>query len=226
MQKMIKKLGYALSVSSALLFAGQALSDATSGVQTSSGHDHAHTHSHDAKGSVHDGYFEDDQVKPRALSDWEGDWQSVYPYLVDGTLDPVMADKAKHGDESADEYRAYYDAGYKTDVDRIVIEGSNVTFFRGKESISGHYETDGHEILTYKKGNRGVRYVFKKTGGDDAAPQFIQFSDHIIAPEKAGHYHLYWGNDRAALLKEVTNWPTYYPSRLIGEQIVDEMLAH
>lgn len=226
MQTMIKKLGYALSVSSALLFAGQALSEGKSGAQKSSGHDHAHTHSHNAKGSVYEGYFKDDQVKPRALSDWEGDWQSVYPYLVDGTLDPVMADKAKHGDKSAEEYRAYYDTGYKTDVDRIVIEGNNVTFFRGKQSVGGNYETDGHEILTYKKGNRGVRYVFKKTGGDDAAPQFIQFSDHIIAPEKAGHYHLYWGNDRAALLKEVTNWPTYYPSRLNGKQIVDEMLTH
>jgi zinc transport system substrate-binding protein len=132
MQKMIKKLGYALSVSSALLFAGQALPKGTSGAQTSSGHDHAHSHSHDAKGSVYEGYFEDDEVKPRALSDWEGDWQSVYPYLVDGTLDPVMADKAKHGDKSADEYHAYYDAGYKTDVDRIVIKGSNVTPARAR----------------------------------------------------------------------------------------------
>lgn len=226
MQKMIKRPVWAFAISFALLFAGQALSEGTGSAETTSGHDHAHSHSHDSKGSVYEGYFEDDQVKPRALSDWEGDWQSVYPYLVDGTLDPVMTDKAKHGDKSADDYRAYYDAGYKTDVDRIVVKGSNISFFRGSEHVNANFETDGHEILTYKKGNRGVRYVFKKTGGDDAAPQFIQFSDHIIAPEKAGHYHLYWGNDRAVLLKEVTNWPTYYPSNLSGKQIVEEMLAH
>ena len=220
MNKVIRTLGYALSVSSALVFAGAA------GAQTSSGHNQANSHSHDKKRSVSDGYFDDQQVKARLLSDWEGNWQSVYPYLVDGTLDPVMAHKAKHGDKGAAEYRAYYDTGYKTDVDRILITGKKITFFRGKEAVNGDYEADGHEILTYKKGNRGVRFIFRKTAGDEAAPQFIQFSDHIVAPEKADHYHLYWGNDRAALLNQLTNWPTYYPSDLNGTQIVEEMLAH
>ncbi|MBX5083478.1 metal-binding protein ZinT [Rhizobium lentis] len=220
MTKAITTLSCALAVSAILTCAGMAAA------QTSSGNNHNHNHSHDKKGSAYDGYFDDDQVKARELSDWEGDWQSVYPYLVDGTLDPVMADKAKHGDKSAGEYRAYYDTGYKTDVDRIVINGKKVTFFRGKDSVIGDYETDGHEILTYKKGNRGVRFIFRKNAGDDAAPRFIQFSDHIVAPEKADHYHLYWGNDRAALLNEVTNWPTYYPASLSGKQIAEEMLSH
>lgn len=220
MNKAMRTLGHVLALSSALGVAGVAAA------QTSSEHKHAHSHSHGEKNSVYDGYFEDDQVKARALSDWEGDWQSVYPYLVDGTLDPVMEEKAKHGDKSAAEYRAYYDVGYKTDIDRILIEGKKVTFFQGKKPVSGEYVTDGHEILTYKKGNRGVRFIFKKVRGDEGAPSFIQFSDHIIAPEKANHYHLYWGNDRAALLNEVTNWPTYYPAKLGGKQIVEEMLAH
>ncbi|MBX5039336.1 ZinT family metal-binding protein [Rhizobium lentis] len=220
MNKAITTLSCALAVSAILTCAEMAAA------QTSSGNNHNHSHSHDKMGSTYDGYFDDDQVKARELSDWEGDWQSVYPYLVDGTLDPVMADKAKHGDKSAGEYRAYYDTGYKTDVDRIVINGKKVTFFRGKDSVVGDYETDGHEILTYKKGNRGVRFIFRKSAGDDAAPRFIQFSDHIVAPEKADHYHLYWGNDRAALLNEVTNWPTYYPASLSGKQIAEEMLSH
>lgn len=215
---MIRTSAYALALT-ALVVAGAATA-------RTSAHNHAHSHSHDEKGAVHDGYFEDDQVKARLLSEWEGDWQSVYPYLVDGTLDPVMAEKAKHGDKSAEEYRAYYDLGYKTEVDRIVIDGKKVTFFRGDGPVSGDYEADGHEILTYKKGNRGVRFIFKKVAGDDAAPGFIQFSDHIIGPKKADHYHLYWGNDRAALLNEVTNWPTYYPLSLTGEQIVEQMLVH
>jgi hypothetical protein len=48
-------------------------------------HDHAHDHGDD---QIYKGYFEDSQIKDRALSDWEGDWQSVYPYLLDGTLHP------------------------------------------------------------------------------------------------------------------------------------------
>lgn len=189
----------------------------------------AHSHSHDQSDKAKDvykGYFEDGQVKARPLSDWEGEWQSVYPYLKDGTLDPVMAHKAEHGDKTAEEYRAYYDTGYRTDVDRIVIEGDMVTFHRPGKSVSARYAQDGQEILTYEKGNRGVRFIFRKSGGDEAAPGFIQFSDHKIAPEKADHYHLYWGDDRAALLKEVTNWPTYYPASLDGKQIAEEMTHH
>lgn len=218
MNRTIRTLGHILALSSALGIATVSTAQAAS--------EHTHKHSHGEKSAVHDGYFDDDQVKARQLSDWEGDWQSVYPYLADGTLDPVMEEKAKRGDKSAADYRAYYDVGYKTDVDRILIEGAKVTFFQGNKAASGEYVSDGHEILIYKKGNRGVRFIFRKTAGDEAAPGFIQFSDHIIAPEKAGHYHLYWGNDRAALLNEVTHWPTYYPAKLNGKQIVEEMLAH
>ena len=187
---------------------------------------HDHSHAHDEEKTVAKGYFEDAQVQARTLSDWQGDWQSIYPYLADGTLDPVMAHKAEHGSKTAEEYRAYYDIGYKTDVDRIQIDGDIVTFHRQAGSVSGTYAEDGHEILTYEKGNRGVRFIFKKTQGDAAAPAFIQFSDHRISPEKADHYHLYWGDDRAKLLEELTNWPTYYPAELDGGQIVDEMMAH
>ena len=190
-------------------------------------HDHAHGHSHDpVSQDIRRGIFEDAQIKERTLSDWEGDWQSVYPYLQDGTLDVVMKHKAKNGSKTAEEYRAEYETGYRTDVDRIVIDGSSVTFHEGDQVITGMYEDDGYEILTYKAGNRGVRYVFEKVEGDDAAPDFIQFSDHGIFPEDASHYHLYWGDDRAALLEEVTNWPTYYPSSLSSEEIAQEMLAH
>ena len=137
-----------------------------------------------------------------------------------------MAHKAQHGDKTAAEYAAYYKTGYATDVDRITIIGDQVSFSRNGKAVSARYAQDGYEILTYEKGNRGVRYIFRKVSGDDGAPQFIQFSDHAIAPLKAGHYHLYWGEDRAALLNEITNWPTYYPASLDGAQIVAEMLAH
>ncbi len=186
---------------------------------------HGHAHSH-GDPNVYAGYFEDSQVKDRPLTDYAGDWQSVYPYLKDGTLDPVWKQKAEEGSSSIEEIRAEYEVGYKTDVDRITINGDVVTFFKTGQPSKGAYAYDGKEILTYKKGNRGVRFIFKKTEGDASAPQFIQFSDHGIAPNEADHYHLYWGDDRAALLKEVTNWPTYYPSALKPEEIVSEMKAH
>ena len=190
-------------------------------------HSHAKSDSHfHGSDAIYKGYFEDSQINDRQLSDWRGDWQSVYPYLQDGTLDAVMEHKAEHGTMSADEYHAYYDIGYKTDVDRISIDGSSVTFYMGGQALNANYKSDGYEVLTYKKGNRGVRFIFEKIEGDSEAPQFIQFSDHRIAPADADHYHLYWGNDRTELLKEVSNWPTYYPRSLNGDEIVKEMLAH
>lgn len=226
MHNQVTRATRAFALFAALALAAHAVSAGAAHAKSSRGHDHAHSHAHGAKSEVYNGYFKDEQVKPRTLEDWEGEWQSVYPYLLDGTLNPVMAEKAKRGDKSASEYRAYYKAGYKTDVDRIVIAGKSVTFFRGKQPTKANYVPDGYEILTYAKGNRGVRFIFKKEEGDEAAPRFIQFSDHMIAPDIADHYHLYWGDDRAALLKEVTNWPTYYPADLTGKQIVEEMLAH
>ncbi|MDZ7928060.1 MAG: metal-binding protein ZinT [Agrobacterium sp.] len=227
MQKTITRVGGALVIGSMLLTTAPAL--AAGNDKTSAAHSHSHDHSHgqsEAEKQIYKGYFEDAQVKPRTLSDWEGDWQSVYPYLLNGSLDPVMAEKAAHGDKTAEEYRAYYAIGYKTDVNRIVIKGDKVSFYREAKPVEATYADDGYEILTYKKGNRGVRYIFRKTGGDEKAPQFIQFSDHTIEPTKAGHYHLYWGNDRKGLLDEVTNWPTYYPFMMDGPEIVKEMAAH
>lgn len=188
-------------------------------------HDHDHSHDHSADDIYH-GHFDDSQIAARTLADWQGDWQSVYPLLQNGTLDPVMQHKAESGDKSAADHRATYETGYKTDVDRIVIDGDTVTFTQGDVTFGGTYADDGYEVLTYKAGNRGVRYIFEKVAGDAQAPAFIQFSDHAIAPQTAGHYHLYWGDDRAALLDEVTNWPTYYPSGKTGDQIAADMMAH
>ena len=52
------------------------------------------SHSHE-KLPHQEGIFEDSEVKDRALTDWSGDWQSVYPYLKAGELDMVMRYKAK-----------------------------------------------------------------------------------------------------------------------------------
>ena len=191
--------------------------------QTAQSHDHGHAHS-DAAKSVYAGYFDDAQVADRPLPDWASDWQSVYPLLRAGALDPMMATKAAKGDRTAAEYRAYYETGYRTDVDCFVIAGDEVTFHGSGGAVHGHYASDGHEILTYAKGNRGLRFTFRKTGGNAAAAGFLQFSDHAIAPVRTGHYHLYWGDDRAAPLAEVTHWPTYHPAALGAEEIRAEML--
>lgn len=190
-------------------------------------HKHEHTHEHAERNDIAAGYFKDDQVKDRALTDWQGDWQSIYPLLQDGTLDAVFEHKAEHDPSKTPEaYKAYYEEGYKTTTERIVIDGDQVTFYENNQPHTGTFAYDGYEILTYEKGNRGVRYIFKQTSNVEGVPAFIQFSDHIIAPQKSGHFHLYWGDDRAKLLEEVTHWPTYFPATMTKDDILHDMLAH
>ncbi|EHJ07303.1 zinc ABC transporter substrate-binding lipoprotein AdcA [Staphylococcus simiae] len=183
-------------------------------------------HKHDK--AISDGYFKDSDIKDRQLSDYEGDWQSVYPYLKDGSLDDVMKHKAEDDPKkSAKDLKAYYDKGYKTDISNIKIKGNTITFTKDGKEHTGKYEYNGKKVLKYAKGNRGVRYMFKLVEGNDKAlPKYIQFSDHNIAPKKAEHFHIFMGDDNDKVLKELDNWPTYYPAKLNKDEIKEEMLAH
>ena len=137
------------------------------------------------------------------------------------------AEAADDPEKTAEYYKEYYTKGYETDIQYIDIHGSEVTFTDEKgEQQSADYEHDGHEVLEYERGNRGVRFVFKRVGDNDKMPKYIQFSDHAIAPQEALHYHLYWGDDRQELLDEVEHWPTYYPIDYTIEQIKADMMAH
>ncbi|MGT2948211.1 zinc ABC transporter substrate-binding protein AdcA [Streptococcus devriesei] len=180
--------------------------------------------------TVANGYFKDKDVKDRKLSDWAGKWQSVYPYLKDGSLDSVWEYKAKSKkDMTAQEYKDYYNKGYKTDVEKIVIDGktNTVTFTEKGKKYKYTYKYAGYKILNYAKGNRGVRYLFETTAKNAGSFKYIQFSDHGIKPQKAEHFHLFWGSDsQEKLLEELENWPTYYPSKLSGREIAQEIVAH
>ncbi|MEX2805175.1 zinc ABC transporter substrate-binding protein AdcA [Streptococcus sp. H31] len=184
----------------------------------------------DTEKTVANGYFDDDDVTNRSLKNWQGEWQSVYPYLTDGTLDEVWDYKAKaNKDMSAQEYKAYYTTGYQTDVEKITIDGKKktITFQQNGQEHTYTYKYKGYEILTYKKGNRGVRYLFEATDDNAGEFKYVQFSDHGITSQKAEHFHLYWGGEsQEKLLEELENWPTYYPADLSGREIAQEIIAH
>lgn len=178
--------------------------------------------------TVYNGYFDDADVQDRSLTDWKGQWQSVYPYLKDGTLDQVFDYKAKQNKSmTAEEYKDYYTTGYQTDVAEITITGDTMAFtFEDGTTKKATYQYVGKKILNYQAGNRGVRYLFESKD-NDAAFKYIQFSDHSIAPTDSHHFHLYFGNEsQEALLSEMDHWPTFYPTDLSGLEIAQEMLAH
>ena len=184
----------------------------------------------DTSKTAANGYFDDADVTDRSLKDWSGEWQSVYPYLTDGTLDEVWEYKAKaNKDMSAEEYKSYYTTGYQTDVEKITINGKKktISFVQNGQEHTYTYKYKGYEILTYKKGNRGVRYLFEATDDNAGEFKYVQFSDHGISSQKAEHFHLYWGGEsQKKLLEELENWPTYYPADLSGREIAQEIIAH
>lgn len=190
-------------------------------------HNHNHNHSHSEETEIYEGYFDDSQVADRPLSDWQGEWQSVYPHFESGALDEVFEHKAQESlEKTFEQYKAYYGIGYQTDVDNITMGDNTISFHVEGKTETAEYTYEKFEILTYEAGNRGVRFLFSKTGGSDDMPKFIQFSDHGISPQKFDHYHLYWGEDQEELLEEMDRWPTYYPASLDGHDIAHEMMAH
>ncbi|MGT2906358.1 zinc ABC transporter substrate-binding protein AdcA [Streptococcus dentiloxodontae] len=177
------------------------------------------------------GYFDDKDVSNRDLTDWSGEWQSVYPYLLDGTLDQVFDYKALiNKDKTAQEYKDYYTKGYTTDISKIKINGDEkkLTFTKDDgKSNTYTYEYAGYKILTYESGKKGVRYLFTAKEADAGQFKYIQFSDHQISKNKSEHFHIFFGGEsHEALLKEMDNWPTYYPSHLTGHEIAQEMVIH
>lgn len=194
---------------------------------TTAQHHHNHAEESNDERLASQGVFEDIHVKDRALTDWQGNWQSVYPYLLNGDLDEVFESKAANGDKTFDEYKQYYSIGYEGTVNFINIKGSSMEFDMGNQKASCEYDYSGHKILTYESGKKGVRYLFECNDKNSKAPKFIQFSDHIIAPKKSDHFHLYMGNSsHEELLKEMENWPTYYPASFNTDEIIDEMIGH
>ncbi|EKN5803669.1 ZinT/AdcA family metal-binding protein, partial [Salmonella enterica subsp. enterica] len=109
----------------------------------------------------------------------------------------------------------------------IGIENGVIEFHRDNNVASCKYDYAGYKILTYVSGKKGVRYLFECKDANSKAPKYVQFSDHIIAPRKSGHFHIFMGNtSQQALLQEMENWPTYYPYQLKANEVVDEMLHH
>lgn len=187
-------------------------------------HDHDHDHHHSKEVST----FEDHDVKDRSLMDWEGNWQSAYPLVMDGSLDKVFEEKAKSGKMTAEEYKKYYEAGYKTDYTGIKIEGQTISFTDNKgNTTKSDYEYVGYVIQDWSSGTRAALYRFETKDKQAGTPAYIEFNDHMIEPATAEHFHIRMSNESFDAIKDLeTSWPTFYPANMTGKQVCEEILSH
>ena len=185
-------------------------------------HDHDHDHSKEVS------TFEDDEVQDRSLSDWAGDWQSAYPFALDGTLDDAFAAMAEEGEMTADEYKTYYQNGYKTDITNIDIEGDHIEFtYEDGKKVGSDYKYVGYYIQNWSTGTKAAMYRFEAEDKDSGAPVYIEFNDHMIEPAAAEHFHIRMSNESFdAIVDPENSWPTFFPADMSGEEICEHMEGH
>ena len=188
-------------------------------------HDHDHDHGHKDK---HVSTFEDDEVQDRALSDWDGDWQSAYPLVLDGSLDKAWEHKSEDGSMTAEEYKEYYTKGYKSDYDAISIHDGHIKFTDNKGVVTeSDYEYTGYYIQNWSTGTKAAMYRFEAVDKESGAPVYIEFNDHMIEPEKAEHFHIRMSNESYdAIVDPEGNWPTFFDAALDAEGVCDEVIGH
>ncbi|OUM65688.1 hypothetical protein PIROE2DRAFT_7273, partial [Piromyces sp. E2] len=190
----------------------------------------------------HDGYdetlypgeevstFNDEDVRDRTLSNWNGEWISPYKYLLEGKLDEAFEAKAKSkGDKTAAEYKEYYKKGYETDIDSIAIKNNEITFtYDNGKSIKAKYQYLGYYIQHWKSGTKAAMYRFENIDKKSKAPRLFEINDHMIKRSKPEHFHLRTTNTKWEDIDAENNWPTFFPKSSTPEDIVAELsgVAH
>ena len=185
-------------------------------------HDRDHDHSKEVS------TFEDDEVQDRSLSDWAGDWQSAYPFALDGTLDDAFAAMAEESEMTAKEYKTYYQNGYKTDISNINIEGDHIefTYEDGKKAASD-YKYVGYYIQNWSTGTKAAMYRFEAVDRTSGAPIYIEFNDHMIESAAPEHFHIRMSNESFdAIVDPEKSWPTFFPADMTGEDLCEHMEGH
>ncbi|MCR5123690.1 MAG: ZinT/AdcA family metal-binding protein [Treponema sp.] len=198
------------------------------GMQAEDEHDHGHDGDHDEHHAKEVSTFDDHEVKNRNLSDWEGEWQSAYPLVLDGSLDEAWEEKAKSGKKTAEGYKEYYKKGYKTDLAYITIKGDKITYkFDDGKTVSSKYKSNGVYIQNWSTGTKAAMYRFEAVDKKSGAPVYIEFNDHTIEPNKAEHFHFRMSNESYDAIVDPENlFPTYYPAKLSPKEVCEEIAGH
>ncbi len=138
-----------------------------------SGMEHDHEHEHDD--------ISEENNTDRSLAEFNGEWQSIYPLLLDGTLDKFLEQQAAedvNGNADKETMREKYRAIWACDVSGLKIAGNSISFiYADGTTTTAEYTYAGYSIEYADDGCiSGVRYQFETASED--APKYIQLDDN------------------------------------------------
>ena len=185
------------------------------------GGDH-HEHGHD-----HDEEITEADIKPRSVSEFAGEWQSLYPVLMTGALDEYVEFQAEKKSISVKDSRAEIEAKWNCRIKTIKIKGDEITLIydNGKKE-SGSYKYAG---FATKKNDQGkissIRHKFSLVKGN--GPKYVMLNDHGYKPVKSvEHFHIYFGNNNFDELLTTKSNPFFVDSKLDAKGCLANVMGH
>lgn len=183
-------------------------------------HDHDHEHEH--------AEIEEDDIQDRELTDFAGNWQSLYPLLEAGDLAEYVEHHAEEHDEPADEVLEELAEKWGCDVTAISIDGAKIDFtYADGTKKSGEYKYAGYSPVLADDGDvKAVLYQYERESGE--SPKYVMFNDHGFEPSKAEHFHIFYGDgtDFETTKKDFKYTPYFIPDGLNGEEAVEMLEGH
>ena len=181
-----------------------------------SGMEHDHEHEHDD--------ISEENITDRSLAEFNGEWQSIYPLLLDGTLDKFLEQQAAedvNGNADKETMREKYRAIWACDVSGLKIAGNSISFiYADGTTTTAEYTYAGYSIEYADDGCiSGVRYQFETASED--APKYIQLDDHNHESSETEHFHIYFGNESFDKLLHSETTPYFIKADLTDEEIIE-----
>ncbi|MCR4731428.1 MAG: zinc ABC transporter substrate-binding protein [Saccharofermentans sp.] len=184
--------------------------------------DHDHEHSHEEEKEITEA-----DIKPREVSEFAGEWQSLYPVLMTGALDEYVKYQAEKKSITVEESRAQIEAKWNCGVKTIKIEGNSITlYYDDGTKATGTYEYAG---FATKKDDTGkitsIRHEFLRTSGD--GPKYVMLNDHGHEPaDSVEHFHIYFGDNNFDELVTTTSNPFFVDAKLDAKGCLDNVMGH
>ena len=187
------------------------------GMQQEEEHDHHHDNEE----------ITEADIENRSLSDFAGEWKSLYPYIDD--LEEYFEHIAEEDDDKTTTKETYiekYRTSWFCEADKISVDGNKISFtYSNGKTHSADYKYSGYRIKTNEEGKiASVRYQFETD--DNVAPKYVQFNDHEHESKKSEHFHIYFGSNGFDSLMDSKNNPFFVKYALSTNEILEELMGH